>query len=189
MNEKIVLRLLLFLMVSGLLSIIVIPAAHIGEVGLALGKVLTGGIVAILIYLSLRKRYRLPSLSQPGFIRPFFWLILSVPSIILVAAIWTDIYNRRLPPFAEAMQVMHRSDVVKNEIGTSVRIGWPMEGANNTSGNLEQRIMRVAIAGEKGHGYLRIIGRESDGAWSMEALTLFPASNGYHEVVLAKTSQ
>jgi hypothetical protein len=54
MNEKIVLRLLLFLMVPGLLAIMVIPAAHIGEVGLTLGKFLTGGIVAILIYLSLR---------------------------------------------------------------------------------------------------------------------------------------
>jgi hypothetical protein len=189
MNEKIVLRLLLFLMAPGLLAIIMIPAAHIGEVGLTLGKFLIGGIVAILIYLSLRKRYRFPSLSQPGFIRPFFWLILSVPSIILVAAIATDIYNRRLPPFAEAMQVMHRSDVVKSEIGTSVRIGWPMEGTNDTSGNPEHRLMRVAIVGEKGHGYLRIIGTKSDGVWRLEALSLFPASNGYREVVLAKTSR
>ena len=64
MNEKIVFRLLLFLMVPGLLAIIVIPAAHIGEMGLALGIALAGGILAILIYLSLRKRYRLPSLSN-----------------------------------------------------------------------------------------------------------------------------
>jgi hypothetical protein len=189
MNEKIVFRLLLFLMVPGLLAIIVIPAAHIGEMGPALGKALAGGILAILIYLSLRKRYRLSSLSQPGFIRPFFWLILSVPSITLVGAICTDIYNRRLPPFAEAMQVMHQSEVVKNEIGTSVRIGWPMEGTNNTSGNLEQRLMRVAIAGEKGRGYLRIIGTETNGVWRLETLSLFADSNGYREVVLAEASQ
>jgi len=189
MSEKIVLRLLLCLMVPGLLSIIVIPAAHIGEAGLVLGIVLVLGILAILIYLLLRKRYGLPSLSKPGSIRRFFWLVLAAPSIILTAAVGTDIYNRRLPPFAEAMRVMNQSELVKAEIGTVVRIGWPMEGASNTSGSQEQRLMRVAIAGEKGQGYLRIIGTKSDGVWRLEKLSLFARNNDFHEVILSKTSQ
>jgi hypothetical protein len=87
------------------------------------------------------------------------------------------------------MRVMHQSEAVKAEIGTSVRVGWPMEGTDNTSGSQKQRLMRIAITGEKGQGYLRVIGTELDGVWRLEKVSLFARNNGFHEVVLSMTSQ
>jgi hypothetical protein len=189
MNEKIFLRALLLLMTSGLVAIVVVPAAHIGRTGFAVGKVLAFGILAILIYFMLRKRFELRSFSRPGPFRSSFWLLLSAPSIILVAAVGTDIYNRQLSPFTEAMRVINQSEVVRAEIGKPVRIGWPMEGTDGPSEDHEQRLMRVAIAGEKGQGYLRIIGSKSDGVWRLEELSLFARNDGYREIVLSKTPQ
>lgn len=189
MNEKHFLIPLLVFMGLGLLAVVVVPAAHVGVLGFAIGKDLAFDILAILIYLLLRRRYRLPFLSQRGLVRRFFWLLLSIPTILLTGAVSGDIYNRRLPAFADAIRVAHQSEVVRTEVGTSLRVGWPMESDSAKLGNEERRLLRVAIAGEKGQAYLRIVGTKTDGAWRLKKLSLFPQNGDHREIVLFGTSK
>jgi hypothetical protein len=185
MNEKVFLRPLAVLMAAGLLCLILAPPAHIGRGGFLLGRILTVGILIVLGYLGLRKRFELRILSKPGLVRRFFWACLSVPLILIAAFVGADISNRKLPPVKDAIQIARESEVTKSRLGEPIRIGWPVESSRQISGSSGHVLLRIPIAGPNGQGTVRVIGAELNGVWKVDQMTLIMRDTNAQEDLLS----
>ncbi len=189
MKEKAFLSSLTIVMTCGLIGVIVCPAAHIGRATWTLEGTFVVGILLNVIYGALRRRFALSILAEPGIVRRFFWLCLSVPSLVLVLAISVDLFNRTLPPFSDAIHIMQQSSIANAKVGEPVRIGWPVEGSSAISGDSGHTFLRIPIAGQNGQGTLKVIGTKSNGVWKVDELTLTMRDSDAHDDLLSAVSR
>lgn len=144
--------------------------------------ILAVGILTLIILLILR--YLKPSLTkvikESGMRRRRkWWIILLLFGVAFcgVFEIAQDRYSRSLPIFQEGVDLLKGSEIVKNEIGEPIEIGWPTTASLDWSSKSENAELEIPITAKCGKGTLHVEGKKVTGIWRIEKLYLITGGN------------
>jgi len=83
-----------------------------------------------------------------------------------------DIISRRMQIYSNAIGQLHSSDVAARLLGSSVRVGWPIDLTADVSSDSGHAELSIPLVGTQKKAELHVNGVKDKGAWSIKDLYL-----------------
>lgn len=173
MNEKIFCKTLVVIMTACLLSVVLVPEVRSGRAAVPFTVALAAGILLNLLYLKLREGQALSFINKSRRVRAFIWICLCAPLIFVLGFVASDRYDRGTPLFKNAVHVMEGSDIASRDLGSPIKIGWPIEGGSEETSETGHATLRIPVSGIHANGTLLVVGTKVDGSWKPNKIVLY----------------
>ena len=132
------------------------------------------GLVSYRIYLAIQstKQDTLSGSVKRPLLRALFPLCVFGAVFMPAFDVGFDLYSRKILLHRDVDAVLNSSNLVRAEIGTPVRTGWPIKPDIHTSSNEGRAVLTIPLYGSRDIGALVVHEYESLGIWGMQSIYL-----------------
>jgi hypothetical protein len=163
---------------------ILISATRTSRAAWDFAGILLFGIAINLLYIEIRNHQKLQFLERSMLNRWFLRFCLFAPLFVVCGFAVSDFFDRRAPIFKDAILLLEESGQANGNLGTPIRVEWPIEGTQVTEGGSGRWTMRIPVSGLHGRGTLQVGAAKSGGIWKIDKMILILDDGSVQENLL-----